>query len=252
VSFDPIQAYFPSSANSWKGQDVRRVLEPLRRLAKERSLTVHLTMHLNRRSDAPDALARIADSQGIPQLARSVCLWGPDPTDPDGDRGSQKVLARAKSNLARSSSSASFSIVEVELDGGITAPKLIRGSDREVGADELVSDGETRKAVDEAADWLRHHLADGPVPAKKAIARAGEDGISERTLNRAKGSAGVISEQMRGDGTISGWVWRLRSITSNGHVGTLGNVGNQGKVANPAKAANIADGPRVTETGGSK
>ena len=49
-----------------------------------------LVQHLNRRADAGDALARIADSQGIPQLARSVLIWGPDPSDPDGDRGATR------------------------------------------------------------------------------------------------------------------------------------------------------------------
>jgi hypothetical protein len=66
----------------------------------ERSLAVVLIQHLNKRADADDAIARIADSQAFPQVARSVLLWGPDPSDPEGYHGSTKVLTRAKGNAA--------------------------------------------------------------------------------------------------------------------------------------------------------
>ncbi len=86
ITVDPIQAYLPSSVNSWKGQDVRLALEPVRQLAADRGIAVVLVQHLNRRTDG-DPLARIADSQASPQLARSVMIWGPDPSDPEGDHG---------------------------------------------------------------------------------------------------------------------------------------------------------------------
>ena len=40
ITIDPIQAYLPSTVNSWKGQDVRLALEPVRQLAAERMLAV--------------------------------------------------------------------------------------------------------------------------------------------------------------------------------------------------------------------
>jgi putative DNA primase/helicase len=92
ITIDPIQAYLPAAVNSWKGQDVRRALEPLRLLAAERGVAVVLVQRLNRRSDATDPLARIADSQGIPQLARSVLVWGPGPQRP---RGRQRLAQGA-------------------------------------------------------------------------------------------------------------------------------------------------------------
>ena len=70
ITVDPIQAYLPASVNAWKGQDVRLALEPVRQLAADRAIAVVLVQHLNRRTDG-DPLARIADSQGIPQLARA-------------------------------------------------------------------------------------------------------------------------------------------------------------------------------------
>ena len=224
VTVDPLQAYLPAGVNSWKGQDVRRVLEPHRRIAAERNLTYVLVQHLNRRSDATDPLARIADSQGIPQLARSVLLWGPDPSDPAGDAGSAKVLTRVKGNLSRAPASATFTITEATVADGIVAPELVRGSDRELSADDVLADAESRSATEEASEWLRVQLADGPLAASEVKQRAERDGIANRTLRRAKTRAGVVSEQARRDDVIRGWVWKLEvPINPDGHLGHLGS-----------------------------
>ena len=243
ITIDPIQAYLGAQVNSWKGQDVRRALEPIRQLAADRHLAVLLVQHLNRRTDAGDPLARIADSQGIPQLARSVLVWGPDPQDPEGDHGSTKALTRAKGNLARAQDSATFSIVEKPVNGSIKAPALERGADRHISADDVVADRETRTAQDEAVAWLRALLEEGPVPAKEATRKAREDGISERTLRRARKAARVRTEQDRGENGISGWLWRLDDpVNPNGHLGHLGHLPQAAKVANPA---NMSKGSNV-------
>jgi len=162
ITVDPISAYMPAGVNSWKGQDVRLALEPIRQLAADRRIAVVLIQHINRRSDG-DPLSRIADSQGIPQLARSVMIWGPDPADPDGDRGRKKVLTRVKGNLAPNDGiSATFTIVERDVTGGIRAPALAQGEDTHVTADDVIADQETRSARDEACDWLLATLVDGP------------------------------------------------------------------------------------------
>ena len=239
--------------NSWKGQDVRLALEPLRTFAAEHSIAVVLVQHLNRRSDAGDPLARIADSQGIPQLARSVLVWGADPSDPDGDNGTQKVLTRAKGNLAKSKASATYTIVERVIGPALTAPFLQRGDDREVTADDVVADHETRTVIEEAAEWLRDLLADGPVPAKDCQRKAREVGIAEKTLNRAKRRLKVKSEQTRDQSQISQWHWKLEVLPYTyghvGHVGHLGHLEVEGKKAKEAKEANKAnvDNGRTTD-----
>lgn len=248
ITIDPIQAYLPANVNSWKGQDVRRALEPLRQLAAERKLAVVLVQHLNRRSDAGDPLARIADSQGIPQLARSVLIWGPDPSDPEGDNGAMKVLTRAKGNLARAKDSATFTIIEKTVTGSITAPALVRGPDREITSEEVVADRETRSAVDEAAEWLRHFLAAGPVQAEEVVRQAAKAGISEKTLRRAKRSIGARSEPARADANeFTGWYWTHKPINPPGHLGQLGHVGQlaesqTAQAAHMPQAANAQNG----------
>jgi len=245
ITIDPIQAYLPSSVNAWKGQDVRLALEPIRQLAADRALAVVLIQHLNRRVDG-DPLARIADSQGVPQLARSVMIWGPDPADPQGDHGAGKALTRVKGNLARGSTeSATFTIVETTVTAGLKAPALLRGDDAQITADDVIADHETRSARDEAVEWLRALLADGPVAAKDAQRQAREVGISDRTLKRAKMTARVTSEPSRDDSAISGWIWCLPTYTN----GPLGTVGTVGPLAKEAKEANNANKASYTDPG---
>ena len=242
ITVDPIQAYLPSSVNSWKGQDVRLALEPVRQLAADRQLAVVLIQHLNRRADG-DPLTRIADSQGIPQLARSVMVWGPDPSDPEGDHGTRKVLTRIKGNLARSSTaSATFTITEKAVAGGFRAPLLLRGEDAHITADDVIADHETRSAQDEAAEWLKALLANGPVPAKDGERQARDIGIAERTLKRARRKLGVLAEQVRSDNGITGWTWKLPDTHTytHGPLDTLGPLGPLAKEANKANKANNA------------
>ena len=225
VVIDPITAFMGSAINSWKSQDVRRFGEPLRRLAADMGVAVLMVQHLNRRSDAGDPLARIADSQGIPQLARSVLVWGPDPADQEGDQGSRKALTRAKGNLAKARASATFTIVEKAIDSGMLAPALERGDDKDISADDVVADNHTRTAHDEAVEWLRSLLADGPVPAKDGTAKAREIGISQRTLERARRAAGVVSRPSRNDNGITGWEWSLTPVNDDGGLGVHGGLG---------------------------
>ena len=60
---------------------------------------------------------------------------------------------------------------------------------------------------DEAATFLRDLLAGGPLPTKQIMADAKANGISERTLWRAKRELGVIAERAKGQ--TAAWYWML-------------------------------------------
>ena len=66
-------------------------------------------------------------------------------------------------------------------------------------------DGE-RSAVDEATEWLRQALAGGPQLAKDVKHRAAGDGITSRTLDRAKAKLHVMAAP---NGYRGPWAWRL-------------------------------------------
>jgi hypothetical protein len=138
LTIDPFTSYV-GSRNAYKAQDVRLVLAPIVALARERRLAAIALQHLNR-SDATDALDRISDSQGLPQVARSVLIWGPDPQDAAGDAGSRKVLVRPKNNLVSAgvSPAASFEIATAKVPGAGEQPRLVYRGESAARADDVV------------------------------------------------------------------------------------------------------------------
>ena len=60
--------------------------------------------------------------------------------------------------------------------------------------------------TNEAVDWLRHCLTNGPCPAKEIKKKASEDSIASRTLDRAATELGVTKKP---GGVGMPWVWRL-------------------------------------------
>jgi putative DNA primase/helicase len=219
ITIDPVSAFFPTSVNTWRNQDVRRALEPIRRLAQERNIAVVVVQHLNRRADTSEALSRIADSQGIPALARSVLIWGPSPDDPDGDRGDTKVLTRAKGNLARASSALVFRVESVLIGDGIEAPRLVLIGESDVRAEDITSDPETRSRTDEAIAFLRELLADGHQPAENIKAAAREADISDKCLRVARER---LCASFRPKGNHGPYHWQLRSEKRMGIQGHSG------------------------------
>src|SRR5262249_15400149 len=71
----------------------------------------------------------------------------------------------------------------------------------------LNTDGEERSLTDEARDFILGELGDGQqCPAGEMFKRARQIGISKRTLQRARGRAGVFTKKADFGG---GWVWYL-------------------------------------------
>jgi hypothetical protein len=67
---------------------------------------------------------------------------------------------------------------------------------------------ECRPALDEACEWLRSALADGPQSANELKRVAKEDGIRDRTLVRAKARLGIVAGRS-GFGLGGTWTWQL-------------------------------------------
>jgi len=80
-----------------------------------------------------------------------------------------------------------------------------------------------KSAVEEAADWLRGALEDGPVPSRVLLREAKASGIAEITLRRAKERLGVRAERQSAMGLGRGrgeWVWVLDGQDDDAPKGT--------------------------------
>lgn len=268
VVLDPVAAFLDANYSAYREQEVRAALAPLKILAEETGAAVVLVMHLNK-GDGSDPLRRIGNSGAFTALARSVLVFGSDPEDEEGDRGTSRVLTVAKGNVrAAGKGSVIMRIVErpVEVAGETIAMAVLeKGAESNVSAEDLLGSGEDRTVKGEAMAWLREMLADGPVAAAEVRSRAKDEGHAERTLKRAKAALSVKSVKSSADG---GWEWKLPEAAGplpppppgpDGPVGPLGGIeGANGwppsskagpltpkraKEANKAKEAKGTDGP---------
>jgi hypothetical protein len=211
VVIDPLAAHLAVGVNSWKDQEVRGALAPLGALAKETGAAILVVAHLNK-GQSDDPLQRLGGSIGIPAAARSVHLLARDPDDPEGDRGSRRVLAHVKSNLGPLATSLRYEIEAATVENGSggkleTARILERGEAPYTGAELLLAPRAERGAkLQEALAFLGAELERGERPVKEIRRSADQLGISAVTLQRAKDRLSVASVRLE-----RGWAWVLPS-----------------------------------------
>jgi hypothetical protein len=230
VVIDPLSAFLSGDVNSHRDQEVRRALAPLAKLTEETGVAVVVVRHLTK-SPGGNPLYRGQGSIGIIGAARSALLVAKHPED-EGLR----VLAPLKSNLTKPAPSLAFALVE-SANGAVRLQW--KGTTEHTAAVLLAAptDPEERSALDEAMDFLRDVLGNGPVDNKLVRKDAREADISESTLKRAKAAMGISSKK----GADGSWTWRLL-----GSKGIEGGQTLQGDHLDPleplpAKGALFAD-----------
>jgi hypothetical protein len=229
VIVDVLNAFLDSSVDSYKDHDIRRALLPFKVMAEVTGAAVVLLRHL-KKSGGSRAVAAGGGSMGIGGAARSVLLVGQDPAD----RENKRVLASVKCNLAPTPASLSFAIEST--DTGVGRIRWL-GQSTET-ADSLVADraacdglGDGESKLDEAVSLLEGWLASGEKDKKEVLHLGQDNGISNRTLERAANKLGVRREQ-RGFGTEKRSYWGLPTNPAIPPIaekaGTIGDVGTIG------------------------
>jgi hypothetical protein len=218
VIIDPLAAHLAVSVNSWKDQEVRTALAPLRSLAKVTGAAILIIAHLNK-GQSEDPLQRLGGSIGIPAAARSVLLLTRDPDDPDGEQGRRRVLAHVKSNLGPLAPSIRYEIQAATVEDGLgkkleTARMLEQGEAPYTGAELLAAPRAERGGkLKEAIHFLESELQHGARPVKEIQRSAEQLGIKEQTLQRAKLQLAVQSLRLE-----RGWAWVLPPSTGDGET----------------------------------
>ena len=194
---DPIITMLGGDAN--KDQDARKALTPVRDMAERTGVAVVAVRHLNK-SVGLKAIQRGGGNMGLIGVARAGSFFA---EHPDDDR--LRVMAPHKSNLAEKPPSLCYKVVSSEVHN--TARIEWTGA-TEHDANSLASAPASpveKTKQDEAKDFLRDELGDGPVMAKSVYRDAEDAGISRGTLLIAKTALRVRSEKI---GT-EGWQWSL-------------------------------------------
>lgn len=200
VVIDPLVAAQNAAIDSHRQAAMRSILQPLHDAAQNTGAAVVFTVHL-RKSGSDNILYRACGSIDLVAAVRTAIVVGCDPGDPE-----RRGAAVFKSNLAELPDPIAF-----RLENGCMLiehqPAVDLAADKLLGP---VAGSEERSAVDEAVDFLRELLVNGPVEAKAAIKEAKAAGIAEKTLRRGKMAIGIVATPVKDDnGKVVAWQWQL-------------------------------------------
>jgi hypothetical protein len=187
VVLDPLMAFLGRGVITSSDQGVRQALQPLRLLAERQKCVVLMIRHLNK-SGRDRALYRGGGSIGFIGACRSGWLVGQDPQD-----AGRRILAQVKNNLGPPQPSLTFAIEPADPERPMVkwlGPSTLTADDllgRRVGG------SSTWRPRDRACEFLTAALAEGPRTSRDLWELARKEGLSERTLNRAKQELGIRS-----------------------------------------------------------
>jgi hypothetical protein len=193
---DPLQAYLGAGVDMHRSNETRPVLAGIANLAEKHACAVLLIRHLGK-SQQDRAIYRGLGSIDFIAAARSVLLAGQDPQDP-----TKRAIIQTKNSVAPWGASIGYEIRDGQFFwtglSDLTAGQVL-------SADAKFS--ESGSKLDEAKDFLRDYLADGPKSAKETISASERSGIEFVTLKRAKQASGIESYQE--PGKRGNWFYRL-------------------------------------------
>jgi hypothetical protein len=195
VIIDPIQSYLGAQVDAHRSNETRPVLDGLARLAEEHKCCILLVRHLGK-AQTGRAIHRGLGSIDFTGAVRSELLAGSAPDD-----AAQRALVQVKSNLGQFGPSIGY---DIRADGTFhwTGESQLTAS--AILAPESI--GEKAGPMARAKDFLLRALSRGARASRSVEDEAQQQGISERTLKRAKGDLRVVSLKRGMEGI---WEWSL-------------------------------------------
>ena len=129
--------------------------------------------------------------------------------EPETER---RLMLPVKNNVGIKAQGRGYSIAATIVAENISAPYIIwDDAPVDMTADQAIVAAakhakEGGRSLKEAIEFLRELLANGPVGATDAEEAATKEGISSRTLRRARKELGIVPQ--KGD-FVGGWSWSL-------------------------------------------
>lgn len=197
IVVDPLYSFVGADADIYRPNEIRQALGELQEVADYSGAAVLAIRHL-RKMKADKAIYQGAGAIDVIGFARCGLLVAEDPDDP-----TLKIIAHSKHNLSKRMESIAYRLVD---QGDDKMPRFEWAGTSSRSADDLVGSKPGGNAArDDAKAFLQRVLADGEMPSQKVMDMAEDEGISARTLKRAKSDLGVVSRP-----TKQGWFWRLK------------------------------------------
>lgn len=198
IIIDPVSNYLSGRADNNKSGDVRNITSQLSQLAQKYHTSVLMVTHKNK-GEKSNAIEKVMGSGAWVQSCRTA--FGIE-RDEDG-----RKLVPIKNNLAIDDSGYTFRIEGVTLDDGIETSRVVWEDQFQGTADEMMNDklGNRAEVFNEAKGMLEALLENGARrTATELMSLADHNGISEKTLRRAKSSLNISSAY---DKSLNTYVW---------------------------------------------
>jgi hypothetical protein len=209
VVLDPILSFLGPGVNVNHDQSVRKALRPLRHLARQHRFVPLMVRNLNK-NGRQQALYRGSGSLGFLAASRSGWLFGPEPQN-----GKRFVLAEQKNNFAPGQPSLAYTITS-RADG---LPQVSWAGPCQWTRHDLVGGGRRGPAPvmrDRARDFLAEILKAGPCATQAIWEAAKEQGLSLRTLQRARDELGIrLGRRMEGKIPVYYWLLPRQQLAEN-------------------------------------
>ena len=199
------------AGDSHKNAEVRRGLAPLVTFAQAIRAAVLGITHFSKGTQGKDPLDRLTGSLAFGAAPRLVLAASKKVAEDGTEEG--RIFVRVKSNIGPDGGAIAYSLAQVDLPEGIATSRIawgamLEGSARDIlaNAEQTETDPDERGKLDDAKEFLRTVLKDGPVGSTQVFREARDAGHSEQTLRRAKGALGVVAVKQD---MSKGWAWKL-------------------------------------------
>ena len=207
VVIDPVGSFF-GSGDSHRDNEVRGLMGPLMKLAADHDVAVVVVMH-RRKAASRSADDTVLGSRAFTGVVRQVWHLYKDPEDE-----AKRLMLPGKCNLAAVASGMSFGIAGEDQHARVVwdvAPVRMTADEaasRQIDGGDDGADGRT--AMDEATNFLRDLLGDGPREVKEVEREATAAGISVAgALRRAKARV-CLPAAREGFGKGGRWMLELK------------------------------------------
>lgn len=210
IVIDPVSA-FMGEADSHNNAEVRGVLAPLAAMAARHHVAVVCVTHLRKSVDPSKALYRAMGSLAFTAAARAVWFVTFDP-----ETKGRRLFLNAGMNLAADPGGLAYKLTtnHGNQDWPDVATVAWEPGRVDMDADDaMYAEDRARRgpsALDEAVTWLKERLTgSGAVAVKELEEEASVQGISERTLKRARRELGVRARKVSEEGKAAYWTVEL-------------------------------------------
>lgn len=199
VIIDPLFAFTGGKVDIHRANECRAISAPLAAIAERCGCALVAVRHLGKSRGGGHALNAGIGSIDLTAAARSVLLVGQDPDEP-----SKRAIVQTKNNLAPLGQSIGYTLENGQFfwtgASDLTAGRILAAATSE----------EAGSCINEAIDFLRSALSEGPRDNKEVKKEAKQAGISEATLRRATQRLGIKPRKLGGPGSeAQKWVWEL-------------------------------------------